>query len=171
MTDNKKRSGSYRMAVRVKDSGGIPDLFVDHIIPTHLNSDHTRNLRVVTAAENRALHDVAHRLLYEKEAERFVLNFLGGVGRVRSIDPPLRPPAFGEWIITLLVRRKGRAEAILGDLEERLAHDLLKRGERRAHWLYYARVLKSIVPLLWSAIKKLGIFAAVADVARRYLGG
>jgi hypothetical protein len=87
---------------------------------------------------------------------------------VENLPPP--PPAAGEWLLTLLIRGR-RAEALLGDLEELYRRDCDARGIRRASWLYWARALKSLGPLLWSAIKKIGIVAAVTEMARRYLSG
>lgn len=95
------------------------------------------------------------------------------LARDNALDLPKQiaaPPASAEWLLTLLLKRH-RVDALLGDLEELFHRDCGARGDRRARWLYWARVLRSVAPLLWSAIKKAGIFAAVADVARRYLSG
>jgi hypothetical protein len=88
----------------------------------------------------------------------------------RKADNRPPPPAFAEWLIPLLVKGK-RSDAILGDLQERFVRDCRELDEQRARRLYVARVVSSSGPLLWSAVKKAGIFAAVAAVARKYLSG
>lgn len=80
----------------------------------------------------------------------------------------LQPPGFAQWLIALTVKPK-RADAILGDLSERFERDCRSQGLSRAKWLYRARVLNSIGPLLCAAAKRFSIFAAVAAVARRCL--
>jgi hypothetical protein len=82
----------------------------------------------------------------------------------------IQPPAIAETLIPLLMPKK-RADALLGDLREQFTADVKRRGEHRARWLYRARAAHSMGPLLWRWMVKGGIFAAVAAVARRYLGG
>jgi len=86
------------------------------------------------------------------------------------VAPRKGPPGFAQWLILLLIKGR-RADAILGDLDEIFARDCEQHGVKRARWLYRARVLHSIAPLLWVAIKRFGVVAAVADLVRRHLGG
>ncbi len=75
------------------------------------------------------------------------------------------PPALAEWLVTLIIRR--RSENLLGDLEERFHRHVETRGLRRARWLYWAEVLKSILPILWAKARSLGLIAAIAEIWRR----
>ena len=83
--------------------------------------------------------------------------------------PLVQAPALPEFVVALLSDPK-KADAILGDLNERLhseATDPLV-GPRRARMRYWARTLRSIGPLLWRAIKKAGIFGAVVAAIRHW---
>jgi hypothetical protein len=89
-----------------------------------------------------------------------------------SVPPetlPPSPPALAEHLLLLLVKRR-RAEALLGDFAELFQKDYAAGGLRRARLNYWARALNSVGPLLWLAGKRLGIFAALAAAARKYLG-
>ncbi len=129
------------------------DIAAHNVVHTHPDLDHTNGADI-------QIFSIRH--LTREEARN--------LGMIMEEAPAPSPPAAAEWLLTLLVRAR-RAEALLGDLEERYRRDIEARGNRPAWWLYWARALNSLGPLLWSAIKRVGIFAAVADVARRCLGG
>ena len=76
------------------------------------------------------------------------------------------PPAIAEWLIILIISKR-RAESFLGDMEERFRRHVEARGLRRARWLYWAEVLKSILPILWAKARSLGLIAASAEIWRR----
>jgi hypothetical protein len=112
-----------------------------------------------------------HQVLLEAKVE---LTWKGGVGKQilfthifnDSASAGYRPPATAEWVLTFLAPPR-RVEALLGDLEESFHRDCAARGIRRAAWLYWARSLRSIAPLLWMAAKRAGVAAAVAETMRR----
>lgn len=79
------------------------------------------------------------------------------------------PPGSGEVLITLFAP-KNRIDALLGDLAECFAEDVEVRGEQRAKLLYWARVTRSIGPLLWTKIKRAGWLAIVFEIGRRWIG-
>jgi hypothetical protein len=76
------------------------------------------------------------------------------------------PPGLAEWLLALVVPRR-RADALLGDLEERFHRNVDSRGLRRARMLYWAEALRSIGPILWMKAKQLGFLALVAEIWRR----
>jgi hypothetical protein len=76
------------------------------------------------------------------------------------------PPAIAEWLVALIITKR-RSESLLGDLEERFHRHVAARGLRRARWLYWAEVLRSILPILWTKARGLGLIAAIAEIWRR----
>jgi hypothetical protein len=77
-----------------------------------------------------------------------------------------QPPALAEWLLTLLSNAEQR-EAILGDFEERFHDDLAKgRGLNRARWLYRARAFHSMLPMMWQAIKRVGLVSLMVNALR-----
>jgi hypothetical protein len=91
-------------------------------------------------------------------------------GRFFSVDTryvlPDNPPALAEWLVALIVPRR-RADAVLGDLEERFQRDAASRGLRRARLRYWAEALRSVGPIVWIKAKRLGFLALVAEIWRR----
>jgi hypothetical protein len=85
----------------------------------------------------------------------------------RAPEQLSKPPAFGEALIVLFCP-KNRIEAVMGDLEERFTEELASKGERRARLLYWARVIRSIGPLLGVKIRRAGILAALFEIGRRW---
>jgi hypothetical protein len=76
------------------------------------------------------------------------------------------PPGLAEWLVTLIVPSR-RADAVLGDLEERFHKNVASRGLPRARMLYWAETLRSIGPILWMKAKQVGFLALVAEIWRR----
>ena len=84
--------------------------------------------------------------------------------------PGTHPPAIAEIVLALAVRGRQR-EAIVGDMDERFGASAKKLGRKRAARLYWAEVIRSVAPLLWAAIKRLGIAAALVDAVKQFFGG
>jgi hypothetical protein len=82
---------------------------------------------------------------------------------------PIRPPAVPEFALHLFLADE-ELEITVGDLEEKFANDLKKFGRRGAEWLYYKRVGKSTWPYLKRWLVRFGVFAWLADLARRIAG-
>jgi hypothetical protein len=81
---------------------------------------------------------------------------------------PSSPPAIGEALIEMLAPRR-RVDAISGDLAERFAEESVAKGERRAKLLFWARVLRSVGPLLWVKIRNGGIVAMIVEIGHRWI--
>lgn len=88
---------------------------------------------------------------------------------ISTPDKPILIPSAGEALIVLFAP-KNRVDAIVGDLSERFAEDLEAKGERRAKLLFWARVTRSIGPLLLAKIKRAGWLAVVLEIGRRWIG-
>jgi hypothetical protein len=76
------------------------------------------------------------------------------------------PPKIAEFLLTAL-SSPSRADAIIGDLNERFADECEKLGRDRAVRLYCARTLRSLGPLLRRAIGKALKWGAVIAAFRR----
>jgi hypothetical protein len=76
------------------------------------------------------------------------------------------PPKVAEFLLTALATTP-RANAMIGDLNERLADEIQKLGRDRAVRLYWARTLRSLWPLLWRTIGKAAKWGAVLAAVRR----
>jgi hypothetical protein len=71
-----------------------------------------------------------------------------------------------EFLLTLFATTP-RAEAAIGDLNERFADECKKLGRQRALRLYWARTLRSLWPLLRRAIGKMLKWGVVIATVRR----
>ena len=77
------------------------------------------------------------------------------------------PPKIAEFLLTATVTTR-TTEAMIGDLNERFAAECKKLGRHRAVWLYWARTLRSLWPLLRRAIGKAMKCGAVIAAVRRF---
>jgi hypothetical protein len=82
---------------------------------------------------------------------------------------PAIPPGLGEALIVLFAP-KNRVDAVVGDLTERFAEESAAKGQGRAKLLFWARVSRSIGPLLWIKIRNAGLFAFILELGRRLIG-
>jgi hypothetical protein len=77
------------------------------------------------------------------------------------------PPLFAEALLCVFARPKDR-EALMGDFEELFAQDCaLGMSGRRASTRYWARVLRSIGPQMWQAVRRVGLLGLIAAALRR----
>jgi hypothetical protein len=74
------------------------------------------------------------------------------------------PPKFAEFLLTLLATTQ-RADAMIGDLNERFTRECREFSRASAVRLYWARTLHSLPPLVWRAIGKV-----VLAVVERFFG-
>jgi hypothetical protein len=66
-----------------------------------------------------------------------------------------RPPSSAKFLLLLLIPRHNR-EHLVGDLEEEFATVVLPEyGERRARFWYWWKVITSIAPLAWAALRRI----------------
>jgi hypothetical protein len=77
------------------------------------------------------------------------------------------PPMLAEFLLTMLLK-PSHVEAVTGDLNEHFTNERRKFGRDRAVWLYWARTLRSLWPLLWRAMGKAVKWSAVIAAARRF---
>jgi len=73
---------------------------------------------------------------------------------------------FAEIVLSAFLK-PSRADAVIGDLNERFAGDCKTLRPRRAVWLYWARTLQSLLPLLRRAIGKALKWSVVIEIWRR----
>jgi hypothetical protein len=80
-----------------------------------------------------------------------------------------KPPRLAEFCISLLAPRN-TAQALLGDLQEMFQANVRRLGEQEARRKYWLQVAASARPLLWTWIKRIGLFTAFIDYVRSKFG-
>jgi hypothetical protein len=79
------------------------------------------------------------------------------------------PPAFAELVISFLAP-KNSVQSQLGDLQEMFRKNADRFGEKQARRIYWKQVARSIAPLLWQWLKRLGFFTVVLEYFRSKMG-
>jgi hypothetical protein len=111
------------------------------------------------------LESISLRVKFQKAA---IVHEIGH-GSIAHMPRPPQPPLAADALIALLVPAK-RADAILQCFEEYFERDCLTKGLPRARVLHWCRVLHSVRPLLWPALKRLFAACVGLDVLRRWIG-
>ncbi len=77
------------------------------------------------------------------------------------------PPWLAESLLCIFARAKD-IDGLMGDEQEKFAGWLASgMSERRAVARYWSRVIRTIGPQLWQAIKRVGLFGLIATLLRR----
>lgn len=79
------------------------------------------------------------------------------------------PPGLAAFLLALIAPEKS-AQALLGDLEEVFEKNIARFGERHARKIYWFEVARSMGPLLWRWVKRVGIFTFLVDYFRSKIG-
>ena len=97
-----------------------------------------------------------------------VWDLIGRQWRGRSSDNKRQgPPWLAESLLCIFARTKD-IDALMGDFEEIFARDCASgMSQRRAIARYWARVLRSIGPQMWQAIKRIGLLGLIAAALKR----
>jgi hypothetical protein len=77
------------------------------------------------------------------------------------------PPKVAEFLLAFLLK-PSRADAMIGDLNERFQRDYKDLSCHRARWLYWARTLQSLWPLMRQAAGRALKVGAMIEAARRF---
>jgi hypothetical protein len=95
---------------------------------------------------------------------------LGEITIPRPASPRTEPPGIPEFLVRLCCTKKSYRDKVLGDLDEDFQHDLSEGMTiARARRKYLGGAIRSIIPQLWAAAKRVGIFGFIAYYARRLL--
>jgi hypothetical protein len=172
MTEEERRKLAKRLPNAVKASPGaspagrwVRELkrhriaFDDCVFyQTHPDSDHALSKLLVTSKISAVwLPSEAHLHIREHE-------YPAAPEKVH-----VNPPGLGEALLVIFAPKR-RVDAMLGDLAERFNDDVEEKGLKRARLLYWARVLQSIGPMLWTKVRKAGIFITICEISRRWIG-
>jgi hypothetical protein len=76
------------------------------------------------------------------------------------------PPASGEFLVRLLLSKR-KANALLGDFQETFNENCRLHRPRYAKWIWWSEFVHGLGPLIWAAMKRLGVIATLVDAARR----
>ena len=72
------------------------------------------------------------------------------------------PPALGEILLGVFVPKRSR-DTIIGDFNERFHLNRERYGDKRAKRFYWIDVLREIKPMVARLLRKVGLFALLAD--------
>ncbi|MGY8709513.1 permease prefix domain 2-containing transporter [Bradyrhizobium sp. 18BD] len=89
----------------------------------------------------------------------------------QSTSPPKRstPPAVAAFLLAFIAP-KNSAQALLGDLEEMFQRNAERFGDSQARRMYWFEVARSVGPIVWRWIKRMGIVTLVVDYVRSKFG-
>jgi hypothetical protein len=87
--------------------------------------------------------------------------------KVQDAASPRYDPT-GAAVLIRLFCAPAEREAILLDLEEMYERDL--SAGRRAVALYWANVARSVLPLAWNAVRRIGLVGMVLGAFKRFVG-
>jgi hypothetical protein len=79
------------------------------------------------------------------------------------------PPAAAAFLLALIAS-KNSAQALLGDLEEVFQKNAERFGDSEARKMYWFEVARSVRPLVWQWIKRMGFITLVIDYVRSKFG-
>jgi hypothetical protein len=93
------------------------------------------------------------------------------IANMPTVKSVAEPPRWAEGLIVLFGGSGKRAEAVQGDLCERFTRDCATMTVDRARWLYRARVLRSLLPLVKRTIARAVKLTAIISAAKRFIIG
>jgi hypothetical protein len=79
------------------------------------------------------------------------------------------PPATAAFLLAFIAP-KNSAQALLGDLEEIFQKNAERFGDSQARRMYWFEVARSMGPLIWQWIKRMGFITLVVDYFRSKFG-
>lgn len=79
------------------------------------------------------------------------------------------PPVLAELFISFLAP-KYSAQALLGDLQEVFEKNAERHGAKQARRKYWIEVARSLGPLIWQWLKRVGFFTVLIDYFRSKFG-
>jgi hypothetical protein len=80
-----------------------------------------------------------------------------------------KPPAIAEMLFTLFAPSL-TVNAQLGDLQELFHEEASRVGQRRARQRYWMRVIRSIGPLLYGKLVRIGFIGFLVELSRKKMG-
>ncbi len=164
------QENSSEVTITVMFDNGETSTFFMRNLP---QNEKQRSMRIHLAVDS-VVHD--HELRVSNDALRTRIEQLNLKARELLIPEeeayataPPAPPPFAELLISALAP-KNTAQAQLGDLQEIFQKNAARFGEKQAGRMYWMQVAASAWPLIWTWIKRIGLFTALADYVRSKFG-
>ena len=79
------------------------------------------------------------------------------------------PPTVAEWLMMIISKPEAR-EGRIGDLEQQFQANVKRFGLKRAKRLYWAEVIRAVGPLIFQAIKRLGLYTLALAGFKKWIG-
>lgn len=94
-----------------------------------------------------------------------------GLDVTEHIAPPPLPkrtsPPASAALLLAFIAPKNSAQALLGDLEEMFQKNADKFGEDRARRMYWLEAARSVGPIVWQWVKRMGFITLLVEYVRR----
>jgi Domain of unknown function (DUF4332) len=78
------------------------------------------------------------------------------------------PPPLAEFLIAICAPKEVQ-EGLIGDLHEKFC-ERASQDYARAKRLYWAEAVRSVLPIIWSKLKRLGVFGVAVAILRKLIG-
>jgi hypothetical protein len=162
-----KPGADYKFAERIFDLRWKPELKREEIGPLFHRAAYLAGTRAREDGFN------GFNSQYIARVSRELAAHLAGFTTVESEavaqsqnDPPVEPPRVAEFCLSLFLRGD-KADALIGDLNERFEQDCERYGAKRAARIYWGRALRSLWPLLRRAAARVIRWSFMIESVRR----
>jgi hypothetical protein len=124
-------------------------------------------LKEITAA----VHLIRTKRRYENVAATVVeaSEILSHTAATEVTNSRPLPPAIAQTLIALFAQERF-ADAQLGDMQEIFETNVKRHGLQRAKRLYWLEVLRSVGPIFFHWLKRIGFIAVLVDYGRKKMG-
>lgn len=92
------------------------------------------------------------------------------LGEAPKPRPAVPPPPRVAWHLMATFLKPEHRQAMLGDVLEQYNDNVGRLGTKAARRIFWTDTIASILPIAWRAIKRIGIFALIAEKAGRLFG-
>lgn len=154
------------------DTGGKPDKSYKYVSGSYEIPHNITRLAIMLNTDIEWRIELA-RGEHEKVRARIRRLQEGLEREAEQVAPPpakrSHPPAPAAFLLAFIAP-KNSAQALLGDLEEMFQKNADRFGDSQARRMYWFEVARSLRPLVWQWIKRMGLVTLVIDYVRSKFG-
>jgi hypothetical protein len=163
-----KPDADYKFAERIFDLRWTPQLKIEQIGPLFHRAAYLAGTRTREDGFNQFNTQYIQRVSRDLAAHlaEFAAVESEAVAQSEN-DPPVEPPRAAEFCLSLFLSGD-KADALIGDLNERFEQDCERYCVKRAKLIYWARTLRSLWPLLRRAAARAIKWGVMIDSVRRF---
>lgn len=113
------------------------------------------NMRNITLVQEKEIEEIIkERERSLRVIKRHTLRIKKSLRQEAKESQSTAPPQYAKYLIYLFISKRNR-EALLGDLEEEFHEAVKIFGPRKAQFLYWTHVFRSLLPLILGAAENL----------------